>query len=438
MTVRKLIYVGVAAALVLGIGFFWASRSSSTTTVKGFTLAPVEFGSISQTVGATGIVQPQDIVTVSSPIGGEVMEIFPAASVNHVVKPGDPLLKLDDRSALRKRDQAALAVKTALTDVDRAEQLTELTRKEVDWQQQLKDASVAFRYQIAKAQMQLSTAKANVQMAEARVEEARSALKLAELGVELTTIRVPASAKASSFTIIDRKVVLGQLVGPTSPSPLFTLASDLKQMQVRAQVNENDIGKLKEGLVATFTVYAHADKASKFTGKVVEIRMMPSSVRGAVYYETIIDVTNERDPKTGEWKLRPGMTATVDIILRERASVWKLPTQALDVVVDEAFQSPAARAKMAKWQERKDRDLWRPVWILDASQQPWPLFVRTAGKNDKGEEGITDSQSTEVLEWDPELAGKLDAAKPDSFPRVITIAPPPPKRGLFNLPKVKL
>src|SRR5262249_24088777 len=162
-----------------------------------------------------------------------------------------------------------------------------------------------------------------------------------------------------------------------------TLAGDLAQMQVLAQVSEDDIGKIRPAMPATFSVYAFPE-GKRFSGTVTEIRPMPTRVQSLVFYETAIEVKNERDPKGGEWKLRPGMTASVDIILRTHPDVWKLPRAALEYQPDERQRSAAAKAKLAQWQQREDRDQWRPVWVRDAEGKPSPVMVRLGGTNAQG------------------------------------------------------
>jgi len=305
---------------------------------------------------------------------------------------------------------------------------------------------IGFQKDLDEAEMGLKMADAAVRAAEAKVEEARDAERLAQYGLDLTVVRVPNGREGAGtslsgkkhYTIIERKVVPGQLIGPPASAQLFTLTSDLGQMQVHAQVSENDIGKVRDGLNATFTVFAYAEDEARFRGKVVEIRPMPTSLHGAVFYDVVIDVANARDPRTKEWMLRPGMTASVDIVLREHTDVWKIPTEALSFQLEEPYESDAARAKLSQWQSRSDFADWKPVWILDAHGKPWPVFLRIGGRNAQGETGIKDGQYNEVLEWDPELEPKPQAGVPSTYPQVITNAPPARKKGLFDQPNVKL
>jgi hypothetical protein len=207
-------------------------------------------------------------------------------------------------------------------------------------------------------------------------------------------------------------------------------------MHVHAQVSENDVGKVRPRLSATFTVYAYPEEEARFRGEVREIRQS-TNVHGAVFYDTVIDVANQRDPKTNEWRLRPGMTAAVDIVLRKHTNVWKVPTAALSLQLDEHYQTEAARSKLVQWQSRKDHDDWKPVWILDSQGKPWPVFLRIGGRNPSGETGIEDGQYAEVLEWEPHSDAKPDPANRATYVQAITAAPVIRKRGFIE-PNVKV
>jgi hypothetical protein len=106
----------------------------------------------------------------------------------------------------------------------------------------------------------------------------------------------------------------------------------------------------------------------------------------------------------------------------------------LSLQLDEAYQTPAARSKLALWRDRSDADDWKPVWILDPQSKPWPIFVRIGGKDKHGEAGIKDAQYNEVLDWDPDF----DPKKLSRDPQVIVNAPPIHSPGFFDKPNVKL
>jgi multidrug efflux pump subunit AcrA (membrane-fusion protein) len=238
------------------------------------------------------------------------------------------------------------------------------------------------------------------------------------------------SQERRTFVVIDRQVKIGQMIGPASPTPLFILAGDLENMEVHAQVAEGDIGRVKRGLTAIFSVSAFSDQDMEFRGTVKEIRPMPNNVKGAVFYDTVIQVKNQKDNETGEWRLRPGMTAAVDMIRRKHENVWKVPNAALNFQMEEAYQSEAAKARLAEWKVRTDYAEWRPVWVWDEGRrQVWPIFVRIAGLKN-GEPGLSDGEFNEILEWEP---GREPAAGTPP-PRVITKAPPARTPGFFDQP----
>jgi multidrug efflux pump subunit AcrA (membrane-fusion protein) len=318
---------------------------------------------------------------------------------------------------------------------------------------ELKQKGSGFRTEAERYRALVQAAKAGVKAADVKKIEAQTAAELAKLGHDKTVVRMPAvrqapasgslvsgrlhpvsdelpSGRKRRYRVLERKVDLGQMVAPPASAQLFTLATDLAEMQVHAQVAESDIARVAKGLKATFTVSAYTETDVTFRGHVVQRRPMPANVQGAVFYDTVIDTPNTMDPATGEWRLLPGMTAAVDIIVREHHHVWKIPTTALNFQLDEHYQTAEARAKLARWQERKDADDWKPLWVWDRRRHSaWPIFVRIGGTK-SGQTGIKDNQFNEVLEWEQGQEPK----SPDDAPRVIISAPPYRKPGLFDQP----
>jgi HlyD family secretion protein len=439
--VKKLVMLLVFLGVILAGGAYWINHShSSEISEDAYTLAPIEWGSMSEVVSATGILKPQEVLAASSEVSGKVVEIFPGAEINKDVEEGQALLKLDDTLSKFKLDQAKIAVRHAQAGVQAAEANRDAAEIRVTTLRNLVKGEVAQKRDLDEAEMKYKAAMAAVVAAKVGVEEAEKQEELADHGLKLTVVRAPFSSKRRGnkriLTILEAKVVRGQLIAPPASANLFTLATDLNQMKVHAQVSENDVGKVRIGMPVTFTTYAYSEDV-RFRGEVTEIGQMASDIHGARFYETVIDVNNQHDTETQDRKLRPGMSASVDIILREHMNVWKVPTAALSFQLDEHYQTEPARAKVAQLQKRKDHDDWRTVWII-RDGKPWPIFVRLGGKNTKGETGISDGQYNEVLEWDADLGTTPDARAPATVPQVITSAPPVGKRGLFSGANVKL
>ena len=196
-------------------------------------------------------------------------------------------------------------------------------------------------------------------------------------------------------------------------------------MELVAQVAEGDVGRIRPGLKTTFTVNSFPDVT--FAGQVTQIKPVPATVQGAVFYSVVVTAENSKDPATGEWRLRPGMPASSDIVLRTHENVWKLPAAARGVRLDAVHQTESARTKIARWDARADRSSWQLVWARDGDAPPRPLYLRLDGKSEGGEHGIQDGQFVEVLEWDPDE--KPPAA--DHPPRVlIATTPEKSEKGL--------
>lgn len=453
---KKLLLLLVLFGTLLIVAAYWVNPSSTSSGDVLYTFAPVERGSMTEVVSATGPLSPSEIIPVSSLIPGQVESVYPQTEVNQQVKENDPLVKLDQGLAQVKLEQAQAAVEMAKRDVDRAEALRNAAQIALDFQKGL-SKEIQIQAEVDKATYQLKAADAALEAARSTVVKAQKVQREAQIGLDKTVVRAPVAG-----VIIERNISVGQIVGPQAPIPLFIIARDLGKMQVNAQVAEGDVGKVRPGLDATFTVYAYADQNVKFEGKVKEIRHLPTNIQGAVFYTTVISASNRRSQESREgwqciggivasarfgpfqalpwiylkpensWMLLTKMTANVDIVRRRHENAWKMPTEALNIQLDEHYKTDAARSKLEKWRQRQDHDEWKYVWVLDSRKKPWPIFARLGGVNKMGETGIKDSQFNEVLDWDPELTPAPDPKNPETYPRVILSAPPYGKAGILE------
>jgi HlyD family secretion protein len=437
-------------ATLTGTAVWISTWCGGTPAAEAYTTVAVEYGRAAETVSATGFVQARTVLPVGSELPGKVVEVN--ADYNQVVHEGDVLARLDQSLAKEHLKQAELAVEQARVAVKQAEASRDAAEKAFDRERQ-RSPEVRRQSDMDVVEGQLRTAEVAVEAARVRVRESEQSRRQAELELGQTTIRVPTlstgeepsqgrdgigslaadganSPKPRSFIVLERRVSLNQQITPPASGSLFTLAADLERMQVEAQVAEGDINKVVRGQRVDFTVSGNSDQEPTFTGKVEDIRLVPISEHGAVYYKVIIDVRNERNASTGDWHLRPGLTATVEILRRAHEGVWKMPAAALSFQL-EGKPTAAAQAKLDRWQTRGDRALWRPVWVLGTDNKPWPIFVRV--DNRPGEDpAIQETLATEVLEWDPEIAANLNSKDPSTFPRVITNVPASKTSGLFN------
>jgi HlyD family secretion protein len=185
--------------------------------------------------------------------------------------------------------------------------------------------------QVQQSQAQVQQAQAQVVQAQAQVQQAEAALRLAEVNLEHTTIVSPIDG-----VVVSRDVNVGQTVAASLSAPtLFTIANDLTQMQVIANIDQADIGLVEQAKSVKFTVDAFPDK--DFDGAIQQLRLNPVSTQNVVTYNVVIDVNNP------EQKLKPGMTANLTITIDERNNVLKVPNAALRFVPSDAQRSGGQR-----------------------------------------------------------------------------------------------
>jgi HlyD family secretion protein len=444
---KLLLFLVLVGAGLVGIAVWINLPRSLSVSEKIFTYATVEKGDMMESISATGVVsiQANQMLLVSAEMPGTAVAIH--GKVNDLVPEGATLLKLDDRKIQLKLEEANNGLETAKAGLEQAKAMLDAAKLALKYQKEI-ESKGGFRSERDEAEVKVKAAQAGVAMARTRVQAARIGQREAELALELTRVKVPVVTKSAlaeagkaggngssvlpsgrEYLIVECKVKLGQMVGPAG-EPLFVLARDLERMEVHAQVAEGDIGRVKKGLEAGFTVTAFSEENIVFRGKVSEIRPMPNNLKGAIFYDTVVLVDNQKESETGEWRLRPGMTAAMDIIRREHKNVWKVPTAALNFQMEEAYQSAAAQEHLAEWRDRPDGAAWKPVWVWDSEQsRVWPIMVRIGGVNAKREPGLKDGSFNEVLEWEPG-----HEPNPAAPPRVITNAPPASAPGFFDKP----
>ena len=221
-------------------------------------------------------------------------------------------------------EKAEVAVVDTKRTLDRNVELMKrkvIAQAALDTAQANYDSAVAQREaakaQVETAKSQIESAKAQIESAKAQIEQARASLKVSETNLNYTTIRSPVNG-----TVISRNVDVGQTVAASLQAPtLFTIAKDLTQMQVDTNVSEADVGRIEVGQDATFTVDAYPERT--FRGRVSEVRNAPTTIQNVVTYDVVIQVGNK------DFKLKPGMTANVSVLIAHQEGVLKIPNAAL-------------------------------------------------------------------------------------------------------------
>jgi HlyD family secretion protein len=330
------LYIILAVAVFGTAGYFWLSNSSSKE-VK-FRTEKVSRGDIVVQVRATGTINPVKTVQVGSQVSGIISRIN--VDFNAEVKKGQVIAVIDSTLlyASVKEAQANLARNQA--QVNQAER-------------DFKRATDLFGKELI-SQADLDAARTSYESAKAQRMQTEAALDRAMVNLRYVVIRSPIDG-----VVISRDVDVGQTVAASLQTPkLFVIGNDLKQMQVEASVDEADIGQIKVDQQVTFTVDAYSDQ--QFRGRVSQVRLAPVTVQNVVTYTVVIEVPNP------DLKLRPGMTATVSILVDKRENVLRVPSLALrfqppaDMVEKTKDETPATPGgAVAKGQSGDSRQQWK-------------------------------------------------------------------------------
>ncbi|MBI4637201.1 MAG: efflux RND transporter periplasmic adaptor subunit [Candidatus Rokubacteria bacterium] len=367
---RRIVSIVVVAGLI-GAGVWAYFYSFSGGNAPRYRFARVERGPLTAAVSATGNLNAVITVQVGSQVSGQIKELL--ADFNSIVQKGQVIARIDPEIFEAKVGQARAdldsaratvlnqqaQVERARADVENARaahaearaqtakanvavldarrdfaRKTELLSRELiaksdhdtaqaalDSAQAQLDASRAKEQSLAaairSAEAQLRVAEAMLQSARAQVAQKQAALQQALIDLEHTTIRAPVDG-----VVVSRAVDVGQTVAASLQAPvLFTIAQDLTKMQVETSVDEADIGRIKLGDRATFTIDAFPGE--RFTGEVVQIRKAALVVQNVVTYTVVVAVSNPGG------RLLPGMTANVKLVVAEKSSVVKVPNSAL-------------------------------------------------------------------------------------------------------------
>lgn len=280
-----------------------------------FTTAPVERGNVVARVTATGTLSARVTVQVGSQVSGRIAEL--KVDFNDPVKKGQLLARIDPQLFEAAREQSRANELAADANLAKAKATALDAQRQLTRTRALAEQKLVAQADLDTARSALDIAEAGVKGAEASLAQSRAQRKQAEVNLAYTSITSPIDG-----TVISRAVDVGQTVAASLQAPtLITLAEDLAKMQVDTNVSEADIGKLRAGMNATFTVDAYPGE--RFEGALRQIRNAPQTLQNVVTYDAVLDVSNP------EGKLRPGMTATVTFVHQHADDVLKVPNAAL-------------------------------------------------------------------------------------------------------------
>ena len=379
---RKWILALMAVLMILAA--IWLFTRDGKDADGKYTMVKIERGDLEAVVSSTGTLGAVTTVQVGTQVSGRIAKIY--ADYNQAVKKGELLAMLDTSSLL-------MAVSEAESSYDRSRAQLKQSRQDLDRMQYLFKENIKTKNDLEQAQV-------NFELAQATQKAAQSSLERARINLSYASIYTPIDG-----IVIARNIDVGQTVAASFSSPtLFLIANDLSKMQILANVDESDIGQIKENQEVRFTVQAQTDR--KFSGLVSQIRLEPTTVNNVVNYTVVINVANK------EGLLLPGMTATIDFLVGQARNVLRVANAALRLkpsqeMVQELMKqfagrtgsAPGAHAagpgasngggfpgSAANGMRKRPKDM-AMLWVLDASGKPQAIRVKT---------GISDGQMTEI------------------------------------------
>jgi HlyD family secretion protein len=415
---------GVLALVIIAAAYFTLIRDRGKAVT--YTTQEVVVGDLTVTVTATGNLEPRNQVEIGSELSGTIAKVY--VDVNDEVKEGQVLAVLDTtrleaqvlqaesslQSAQARVLQAEASAKEARANLARLQKVRELSGNKLPSQQDIDVAEAA----VARADGELAAAKAAVAQARATLETVRTDLSKAE-------IRSPING-----VILVRSVEPGQTVAASLQAPvLFIMAEDLKKMELHVSVDEADVGSVEVGQEATFTVDAYPSR--RFSAHITQVHFASSNTKssssssgssqasatstGVVTYETVLEVDNP------DLLLRPGMTATAEIITTNIENAVLVPNAALRFTPPTEEAAPQAQSRgplsaiMPRFRMRGPRNEQQQgsgsrmgrAYILENGKPALVMFRA----------GATDGRMTEVLPFErppeiPEGAARANGAGP--------------------------
>jgi HlyD family secretion protein len=324
LTRARLIWLIAIGLVVLFFVYRWTSGGDDAPE---YTTTAVQTENVVSRVSTSGSLQAVVTVDVGSQVSGRIQELY--ADFNSKVKKGEKIAKIDPALFQASVVQAEANVMAARANV------TRLTITAEDAERQAKRASEVYEQRLISeterdnAVATARSARAAVDQADGQLAQSRASLEQARTNLRYTDILSPTDG-----VVISRAVNVGQTVAASLSAPvIFTIAQDLRKMEVHTNVAESDIGRLKPGMRVSFTVDAYPGEP--FRGSIRDIRNAPQVVQNVVTYDAVIDVAND------DLKLKPGMTATVSVVTDRREDVLTVPNTALRFRPDSAGSAAA-------------------------------------------------------------------------------------------------
>lgn len=309
---KFIITLVVILAIAGSVGAYLYTRPGPEPKVS---TAAVSRGDIIEAVGATGTLDAVTSVNVGSQVSGIIKEL--GADFNSIVKKGDVILRIDPDAIQTQLEQSKANLVRAQADVERLKVTLEDTRVKLTRSRELFAKKLVTQADLDTAEVNVKAAEAQLRSSQASLAQAQAQVNQQEVNLAHTVITAPIDG-----IVVQRAVDVGQTVQANFQSPtLFIIAADLTKMKCTANIDESDVGRIRPGQHVTFRVDAYPNET--FQGTVVQVRLQPIVVQNVVTYGTVIEVPNP------DLKLKPGMTANVQIEIAKKSNVLRVPNAAV-------------------------------------------------------------------------------------------------------------
>lgn len=296
-----------------GLAIAWLSFGKSG--IVQYVTVPVTQGPVTRAVTATGTVNPELTIIVGSYVSGVIKELY--CDYNTQVKKGQVCAKIDPRPYETVVSQAKANLDIGKAQLLKDQATLDYAKITLERNKRLAETHAVSQDALDNARSEYKQAEAQIVFDQATIKQREAQLEAAQVNLDYTNITSPVDG-----TVVSRNVTTGQTVAASFQTPtLFLIASDLKKMGVDTNVSESDIGGLKEGSPATFTVDAFPKR--RFAGKVSQVRQSPQTVQNVVTFDVVVSVDNS------DLALKPGMTAATRIVVDQRPDAVRVPSRAL-------------------------------------------------------------------------------------------------------------
>jgi HlyD family secretion protein len=340
---RGLIAFAVVAAIAAIAGTSYYVLNANPTT--SYVTTDAVRGPLVVRVSATGTLQPEDQVDVGAEISGRLDRV--AVDFNDKVTKGQVLAIINTDQIRAQLAQAKAELGAAQASVLTNEATVKETKDRRDRAEGLFGRGIVSQQDFQTSEADYARAVASVAKAKADVANATAKVQLNETSLDKAAVRSPIDG-----IVLDRKVQQGQTVASQFQTPvLFTLASDLSRMRLEVDIDEADIGQVREGQTATFSVDAFPQR--RFDATLTSVRNAPKTTNGVVTYQGVLEVDNSAG------LLRPGLTATVDILVAEADDTLLVPNGAL------RFTPPGGDASAPTFTPSTNGELAGRVWVME-------------------------------------------------------------------------